>query len=116
VAAATLTAGCGTPGNTDDACTDVRNTMTRYTTDAPEFRAMTPRWRSGTRAPAIAGKLEAARGAYDKAFGNALRPIAGEAKTPELKAVITNVADAYSSGNGNTDALQEVVKRCPRQP
>jgi hypothetical protein len=46
------------------------------------------------------GEFEAARDAYYKAFGNALRPIAEEAKTPELKAAIMNVADAYSRGCG----------------
>ncbi|MGI5242184.1 hypothetical protein [Dactylosporangium sp. CA-139066] len=117
VVAAALAGGCDSSSQTTgDACTDVRNTMTHYTTDAPEYKAMTDEVQKSYKGTGDPGKLEAAKATYYKAFGNALRPIADEAKAPELKTAIAKVADAYSAGNGDVSALQDVVKLCPQQP
>jgi hypothetical protein len=106
-------AGCeSAPKTTGDACADVRTTMQRYTTDAPEFKAMNDEIEKRYKGAGDAKQLDETRAAYFKAFGQALRPIADEAKTPELKSAISQVADAYSGGNGDVNALQDVLKLC----
>jgi hypothetical protein len=103
----------GASGRTGDACTDVRATMTYYTTDAPEFRAVVAEMEQGYQGTAEPGKLEADRVAYHKAFSNALRPTADEATTRELTVAITNLADAV--GSGDPAASPEVMRLCPQQ-
>ncbi|MFG2045331.1 hypothetical protein [Dactylosporangium sp. NPDC048998] len=110
VAVTVLTGGCGSSGTTGDACADYWNTMTRYSTDAPEYKAMKVEEAKGS------SKLEDARAAWFKAQGNAVRPIADEAKTPELKQALTNITDSYSRGHGDAQALAEVEMLCPQQP
>ncbi|MFG2045654.1 hypothetical protein [Dactylosporangium sp. NPDC048998] len=115
VAATVLTGGCGSSDTTGDACADVRSTLTRYTTDAPEYKAMAAEVEKGYNGTSDPGEVQAARDAYYKAFGSALRPIADEAKTPELKEAITNVADSYDRGHGDVQALDAILKQCQHQ-
>ncbi|MET7426037.1 hypothetical protein [Dactylosporangium sp. NPDC005555] len=116
VMVAAFLVGCGSSNTTGDACAEVRKTLTYYLTDSPEIKAVTAEVEKGYYGTGEPGKLKSAKDAYNKALGNALRPIVDKAKTPELKAAIADAADAYSEGNDDVEALQAVYKLCPQQP
>ena len=87
--------------------------MTRYTTDAPEYKAFTSaveKQYSGTAQP---GQYDKARAAYLAAYGNALRATANEATKPTVKTAITSAADAISKGASSAGALEALLKVCP---
>ena len=119
VAASLPSAGCGHAAtapadNTVEVCRQVQGTITRYTTDAPEFvtvNASVQRGYKGTDDPA---DVRAAFAAYFRAYGKALRPLAEKATRPELKTALTKLADAYGRGDADSNALSTVLSLCPQ--
>ncbi|MFF5233317.1 hypothetical protein [Dactylosporangium sp. NPDC000521] len=114
VAAATvvLTGGCKSSDTTEETCAVARSTITHYTTDAPEYKAVNEQIEKAYNGTSDPGAAKAAQAAYTTAFSNALRSVADDAEAPELKAAITAAADSYGAGKSDTKALQTILELC----
>ncbi|MGI5174748.1 hypothetical protein ACQEVZ_00245 [Dactylosporangium sp. CA-152071] len=107
-----LTGGCTSSNAADETCAKARSTIKHYTTDAPEFKAVTEQIEKAYNGAVDPDAQEAAQAAYETAFSNALRSVADDAKEPELKAAITTAADAYSTGKPDVKNLQNILALC----
>jgi hypothetical protein len=116
VVAAVLTGGCGSSDTAEETCTKARATIKYYTSEAPELKALTAEIEKAYQGTGTPDGAKAARLAYNRAFGDALRSIADGANDPGLKASVTAAADAYSAGGQDPKAMQAVLDRCPQKP
>ncbi|GAB3836665.1 hypothetical protein GCM10027610_037310 [Dactylosporangium cerinum] len=114
--AAVLTGGCGSSDTAEETCAKARATIKYYTSEAPELKALTAEIEKAYQGTGTPDGAKAARLAYNKAFGDALRSIADRADDPGLKASVTAAADAYSASGQDLEAMQTALDQCPQKP
>jgi hypothetical protein len=103
--AASAAAGAGSDG-TGKVCGEAEATLARYSTEAPERKALTKAINDSYQGKGDRAAVAAASQAYYRAWGRDLRALAEQARNAEVKAALTGQADFLDKLAATGDASQ----------